>query len=187
MIIQRSELFAIEIPAGANGEIKIQDQPLLREQFMVGLETYGSNTIAVSPVTPTPVATYAQLQQCSLKLYYIDPNKTGPGAIGYFINYLPLVELKPINDGDPFTWERMKFDNLKIQWDKCTIVLSSAAASAFSINFNVYYVSGRVEPAMIGEATGTTSVADADLFKQIWAKLLRLEEFISKLFPQQKK
>lgn len=183
MFVQRSQLINQTIAAGSVGNTQIQDQPMLRQQYVVGIEAYTSDMMSFAPINPTlPVATAAQLKNSFLTLYYIDPNPhpaDNNRVTGYLVENIPLIELVNLNQtGVPFNWERLKFDCLSIQWDKCYITTTGTPPdSAYNIVLNVYYVSGKVPTSAIGATADQNSI-----IAYLLDRLNKLENWIQTTF-----
>lgn len=134
------ELVELLVPGVAAGQTQTQwsfpDLPKLRYTSTLALETFGVDTMAVSPNNvAAPTATI--LSKSYLTLYSNDRQDL------YRIPLISLVRAQATNAATvPFTRALFELQGQKITWDKSFVTIASAPANVanFSFIFGVYYI-----------------------------------------------
>lgn len=135
------ELVELLVPGVAStGQTQTQwsfpDLPKLRYTSLLAMETFGVDTMTVSPNNvATPTA--AILQKSYLVLYANERQDL------YRIPLISLVRTQATTGAStPFVRALFEFQGQKVTWDKSYIQISSAPAntSNFSFIFGVYYI-----------------------------------------------
>lgn len=134
----------VTIPTSfSGGSINVPDQPMLRNKRITALEIYTHGDIQYSPLTGNPVANNIECSQMFFNGYTADP--VAENDMGEYLYRLPLLALHSLQNssGDTFVQRVNSFDELFIQWDKCSISLQGFAAvgNPIAVLFNVYYTS----------------------------------------------
>ena len=134
------ELVEVLVPGISGGntttQVQFPDLPKLRYVSTLALETFGVDTMAVSP-NNVAVATAAILQKSYITLYAKDRQD---------IYRIPLISLcrtqATTGATTPFVRQLFELNGVQITWDKSFITLASAPANTvnFSYIFGVYYI-----------------------------------------------
>jgi len=180
---QRYTLIDIQIEAGFGGSsINIQDQPMLRNMRVTGIESYIVTDMPRSFITGNPVATLAQVLATSLNLYMGDPENESD--TGEFVYRIPLIDLHNIqfNNTTNFVQRVLEFDEDKVQWEKCQLIFSQplVPGATFSFTLGVYYTS-RKDRLFKGLQKRLSGIGDGAVADVIMAKLMQLENWMKQL------
>lgn len=124
--------------AGGNTQTKFNfpDLPKLRYVSTLAIETFGVDTMSVSP-NNVAIATAAILEKSYLVLYSDERQD---------LYRIPLISLcrtqATTGASTPFVRQLFEFNAPKITWDKSYIELASAPANTtnFSYIFGVFYI-----------------------------------------------
>ena len=184
LFVQRSQLIDIGVPAGYTGTtINIQDQPMLRDKRITGIEVYTVNDMPVSPISGNAVAGINIYNRAFLNAYTGDP--ISENDTGEFLYRYPLVSLHNQQNStlDGFVNRVTMFDYLILQWEKCSITFASPITfgAATSFMLNVYYTSGKR-----GQAGGKVSGIDMERAEQLARKIMSIEDKIERFIKGSK-
>lgn len=127
----------IIIPAGFTGnQINIQNQASLYNKNVVGLEVYGANEVAFSPISGTATIGNDLLKNLTFEFFQGDLQ---------FANRLPANKLQRMAlDGttpQAFTNDIFLVENWLVSWDKCNLYVygQPTFATTVCVTLGVYY------------------------------------------------
>ena len=184
LFVQRSQLVEITLPANFSGNsINVPDQPMLRNMRVTSIEFYTLGDLGVSPITGNTLATGAQMKLCSFNGYTADP--VAENDMGEFLYRWPLLSMHHMQNssGDTFVQRVNDLDDLKIQWDKCSISVSAGwttVSTPVALLCNVFYTSqNHRHPNIL--AKSMKGVGDGSLVDLMIQKIMMLEDSVKRM------
>lgn len=134
-------------PGNMTQRIQFTDQPYLRNMKTLGIETFCSTDITLSP-SGNALPTISQLQGCYLTLFMNDVDNSQSSA-GEYVQLIPLIKLRNMDTNStvsPFVHYPLEFAGQQIFWEKSYIVIATPGGLSnipnISFLFNVYFEDG---------------------------------------------
>ena len=154
---------------------------MLRDMRITGLEVYFYEDGQISPITGNGVMLTVNGQNCYLNLYMGDPENEKDK--GEFVYRMPLVALHNMQSASGnFTTEIFDYEDLLVQWEKCSITFSVQPNSGQpqAILINVFYTSRKHRTSKLLQKK-ISGLEDGSLADVLMVRMMELERKIANL------